>query len=71
MQHVQLRFETDFRAFAGNTRVQAAVMVIPAGESEGGRDNCHRGADQWLYVAAGTGSAWVEGREVPLPSGES
>ena len=41
--------------------VQAAQMVIPPGGREGGPDNVHRGADQWLFVASGRGMAIVEG----------
>ena len=39
------------------------------GDSEGGPDNRHRGADQWLYVVSGTGAAIVDGRRVPLKAG--
>ena len=34
-------------------------MVIDPGDCEGGPDNKHRGADQWLYVLSGAGSATV------------
>jgi mannose-6-phosphate isomerase-like protein (cupin superfamily) len=44
-------------------------MVLAPGDSEGGPDNRHRGADQWLYVLSGTGVAIVEGRRVPLKAG--
>lgn len=44
-------------------------MVIEPGESEGGPDNRHRGADQWLFVVAGRGAATVNGRRVPLREG--
>lgn len=44
-------------------------MVLAPGESEGGPDNYHRGADQWLYVVAGTGTAIVEGRKTTLKQG--
>ena len=37
-------------------------MVIAPGDSEGGPQNRHRGADQWLFVVAGTGDAIVRGR---------
>ena len=29
---------------------RAAEMVLPPGKTEGGQENRHRGADQWLYV---------------------
>lgn len=44
---------------AGNDRSQAALMILAAGESAGGPDNRHRGADQWLYVIGGEGEAIV------------
>jgi mannose-6-phosphate isomerase-like protein (cupin superfamily) len=52
-----LRFGRGFRVAIANRRAEAAVMVIPPGGSEGGPGNRHRGADQWLYVVAGTGTA--------------
>jgi hypothetical protein len=36
-------------------------MVIVPGDSEGGPKNRHGGADQWLLVVAGTGTAIVSG----------
>jgi mannose-6-phosphate isomerase-like protein (cupin superfamily) len=53
----------------GNQRVQAAQMVIAPGGSEGGPTNRHRGADQWLYVVAGSGTARVNKRRVRLHAG--
>jgi mannose-6-phosphate isomerase-like protein (cupin superfamily) len=44
-------------------------MVLPVGGTEGGSDNFHRGADQWLYVVEGTGIAVVNGRKLKLKSG--
>ena len=64
-----LRFGEGFRVALGNRRSQAAEMVIPPGESEGGPPNRHRGADQWLYVVAGTGTAVVKGRRIALRPG--
>lgn len=52
-----LRFGKGFSVALGNRRAQAATMVITPGDSEGGEDNRHRGADQWLFVVAGTGWA--------------
>jgi mannose-6-phosphate isomerase-like protein (cupin superfamily) len=43
----------------GNPRVQAAQMVIGAGDAEGGPANRHRNADQWLFVLSGSGVAIV------------
>ncbi len=69
MQRKSLRFGKGFRVAFDVRRAQAAEMVLAPGESEGGADNRHRGADQWLYVVAGTGVAVVEGQTVPLKAG--
>ncbi len=44
-------------------------MVIAPGEKEGGPDNRHQGADQWLFVIEGTGLAIVEGSRRKLRRG--
>lgn len=69
MRHKLLRFGQGFRVAFDVRQAQAAEMVIPPGGSEGGGDNRHRGADQWLYVVSGTGVAVVEGRRVQLKAG--
>jgi mannose-6-phosphate isomerase-like protein (cupin superfamily) len=69
MQRKHLRFGKGFSVAIGNARSQAAQMVLPAGDCEGGSDNRHGGADQWLYVVSGTGVAIVNGRRVPLRAG--
>src|SRR5688572_21844610 len=69
MKRKQLRFGRGFRVAVGNRRAQAAEMVLEPGKAEGGRDNRHRGADQWLYVIAGAGTAVVNGRRVRLRVG--
>ncbi len=69
MQHRHLRFENGFRLAFRVGSVQAAEMVIAPGDSEGGPDNRHSGADQWLYVVAGTGVATVEGKPQSLEPG--
>lgn len=61
MKHSQIGFDADFSIIAGNARSQAAVMIVPSDESVGGPDNRHTGSDQWLYVAAGQGSATIDG----------
>ena len=66
MKRKSLRLGLGFRVVFGNRRSQAAEMVLPPGESEGGADNRHRGADQWLYVASGTGVAIVKDGRHPL-----
>lgn len=62
----QLRFIDEFRVAISDSRAQAAEMVIAPGDSEGGPKNRHVGADQWLFVLAGTGVAEVDGRRVTL-----
>jgi mannose-6-phosphate isomerase-like protein (cupin superfamily) len=44
-------------------------MVIEPGGAEGGPHNRHRGADQWLFVVAGTGVALMKGQRHPLKTG--
>jgi mannose-6-phosphate isomerase-like protein (cupin superfamily) len=60
MQKKQLKFHKGFRVAFEIRKAQAAEMVIAPGDSEGGPDNRHRGADQWLFVVAGRGQATVE-----------
>ena len=54
--------------FRGTRRSQAAEMVIPPGDQEGGPGNRHA-ADQWLFVVSGSGVARVNRRSIPLRSG--
>ena len=44
-------------------------MVLAPGDAEGGADNRHRGADQWLFVVSGSGEAIVNGRRYALAAG--
>lgn len=69
MQRHELHFEEGFDVVTQNGRAQAAVMVLAAGDSTGGPDNKHDGADQWLYVVSGEGEAIVKGERVVLTSG--
>ena len=64
-----LRFGKGFSVAMSNARGQGATMVVAPGESEGGPDNRHRGADQWLYVLAGSGAAIVNGKRHRLRAG--
>jgi mannose-6-phosphate isomerase-like protein (cupin superfamily) len=66
MQKATLRFGNGFKVVLGNRRAQVATMTVAPGESEGGRDNRHRGADQWLFVERGTGVAIVNSRRHAL-----
>jgi len=53
MKSKTLTFKKGFRIAFRNPRGQAAEMTIAPGDSEGGPDNAHRGADQWLFVVDG------------------
>ena len=69
MQHQHLRFGHGFRVALGDDHSQAAQMTLGPGESEGGPDNRHRGADQWLFAVSGEGVAVVGGERVELREG--
>jgi mannose-6-phosphate isomerase-like protein (cupin superfamily) len=69
MKHSTLRFGQGFRVAIGNRRSQAASMTLGPGGCEGGPDNRHRGADQWLFVQSGGGVAIVNSRRVRLRAG--
>jgi len=69
MKRKLLRFGRGFRVAVGNRRSQAAEMVLAPGKAEGGAHNRHKGADQWLYVVAGTGQATVNKRRYALRTG--
>jgi mannose-6-phosphate isomerase-like protein (cupin superfamily) len=69
VKRVTLRFGKGFKVLMGNRRCQAAQMVIAPGDAEGGPGNRHRGADQWLYVVAGSGVARMGRKRLPLRAG--
>jgi mannose-6-phosphate isomerase-like protein (cupin superfamily) len=69
MQHKHLQFGQGFRLVVGDEHSQAAQMTLPPGETEGGPDNRHRGADQWLFVVSGTGEAIVNDQHIELRDG--
>ena len=69
MKRKQLRFGKGFRVAISNRRAQAAEMVIAPADAEGDPQNKHRGADQWLYVVSGTGSALINGKRYALKPG--
>ena len=69
MKLAKLSLRKGFRVVRGNRRSQAAEMVIAPGDSEGDPRNRHRGADQWLFVIAGTGSALVKKKRYKLAAG--
>ena len=69
MQSKYLRFGKGFRPALSVRGVQAAEMVIAPGDCEGGPDNFHRGAEQWVFVVGGTGLAIVDGARRKLREG--
>ena len=69
MKRDQLTFRPGFRLSVRNANSQAAVMVLAGGGSEGGSDNFHKGADQWLYVVEGSGVAVINGHKTTLKAG--
>jgi len=69
MKHKNLRFGRGFSIVLGNRRSQAAQMVIEPGQSEGNARNRHDGADQWLFVVSGTGTALINRQRYPMRAG--
>lgn len=69
MKRKTLRLTQEFQVIFGNARAQAAEMTLKPGDNEGGPDNRHRGADQWLFVVSGSGVAIVEKKRHPLRAG--
>jgi mannose-6-phosphate isomerase-like protein (cupin superfamily) len=69
MKHLTVPYAKGFRVLIGDDHSQAASMVIEVGDKEGGADNRHRGADQWLYVESGDGEARINGHTYPLEAG--
>ena len=69
MRHKHLQFGQGFRVVLGERYSQAAQMTLAPGDTEGGPDNRHRGADQWLYILSGTGVATVNDKRYPLRAG--
>ena len=69
MKIAKARFTSDFTVIIDHARAQAAEMVIAPGDKEGGPGNRHHGADQWLYVVSGNGTAIVNGESIGLEPG--
>jgi mannose-6-phosphate isomerase-like protein (cupin superfamily) len=73
MKKKQLRTDSKankgFRVALGNRRSQAAEMILPPADAEGDPKNRHQGADQWLFVVAGRGTARINGRRYSLKAG--
>ena len=71
MQYKHLQFGHGFQVVLGDEHAQAAQMTLAPGETEGGPDNCHRGADQWLFVVARDGRGRRQRRESAAVSGDA
>lgn len=69
MKREQLVQRRGFHVGITTRRAQVAMMNLAPRGKEGGPDNRHRGADQWLYVIEGTGRARVNGRTIRLRKG--
>jgi mannose-6-phosphate isomerase-like protein (cupin superfamily) len=69
VKRTTVRFGNGFKVALGNRRSQAATMTLGPGDCEGGADNRHRGADQWLFVESGTGLGVVNGSRIKLRAG--
>jgi|SRR5580658_10212476 mannose-6-phosphate isomerase-like protein (cupin superfamily) len=64
-----LRFGEGFSVALEVNDAQAAELVIEPGGQEGGPDNFHHGADQWVFVVSGSGAAIINGKRAPLTAG--
>ena len=69
MRREQLHFPDGWREAARNAQAAAATMLLAPGTAEGGPDNLHPASDQWIYVAAGEGTAIVAGQAHALRPG--
>lgn len=69
MKSKNLRFSTGFNVVLENRDAQAATMTLSPGTAEGRPENRHRGADQWLYVVSGSGTATINGKHHPVSEG--
>jgi mannose-6-phosphate isomerase-like protein (cupin superfamily) len=67
MKHIKTGSARAFFKVLTSTRsAQAAMMVLPPGQSTGEPDNEHPRSEQWLFVVSGSGKALVNKRRVPL-----
>lgn len=66
MQRTTVSFPHGFNLLVGDKHSQAGTIVLAPGEETGGADNRHHGADQWIYVVSGTGTADVAGEHFNL-----
>lgn len=69
MKRTSVTYRNGFHVLIGDGHSQAASMVVAPGACEGGPDNSHSGADQWLYVESGAGEATINGHVYPIEAG--
>jgi mannose-6-phosphate isomerase-like protein (cupin superfamily) len=53
----------------GDKHSQTARLTLASGATDGGPDNRHKGADQWLYGVSRKGPATVNGERFELRDG--
>jgi oxalate decarboxylase/phosphoglucose isomerase-like protein (cupin superfamily) len=72
VKHVNvLRHLAEFRPLLQSRALQAAVMVLGAGQSSGQDvENEHPASEQWLYVISGAGAATVARQHISLVAGD-
>jgi mannose-6-phosphate isomerase-like protein (cupin superfamily) len=63
MKQGKVSFRSEFKVILGNARSQAAETVLAPGKNEGGPDNRHKGADQWMFVLSGRGEVVINGKK--------
>ncbi len=56
-------------SFWATSVAKLSQMTLGPGDTEGGPDNRHSGADQWLYVVAGSGLGIVNDEKIKLRAG--
>lgn len=66
MKRANVSFPRGFKLWLGDEHSQAATLVLAPGETTGGPENRHSGADQWIYVVSGTGEADIAGERFEL-----
>ena len=66
MKEIAVPFTRNFKVLLGNSRSQAAEMVLAPGKNEGGPENRHKGADQWMFVLAGRGEVVINGKKLKI-----
>jgi mannose-6-phosphate isomerase-like protein (cupin superfamily) len=67
MKHIKTGTTRSFFKVVASTRSsQAAMMVLPPGESSEEFGNEHPQSEQWLFVVSGSGRARVEKRRLAI-----